>query len=267
MDCSLRTDGARIAYRVVGDGPLLFLVGAPAGLAGFADLAARMAQAHTVVTHDPRGIGASSLDDGTEVNARALADDLHALIQHVGASPVSVFGASGGGVTGLDLLARYPADASLLIAHEPPLFRLLSGDSAFADAEAAFARAENNVAGALQDFVTLTQITQETYEAAPPVEVKLPPIAPGELEKNRFFLTRMAPATVRYTPDLDALRGRAIVIAAGEASVGQPARRSAEALAAKLGQKLHEAPGNHPAPSTQAARFAAWLTETLASNA
>lgn len=47
-----------IAFGVQGEGPLLFLVGAPAGRAGFAALAQELAGRFTVVTHDPRGIGA-----------------------------------------------------------------------------------------------------------------------------------------------------------------------------------------------------------------
>ncbi|MFB7501570.1 tetratricopeptide repeat protein [Streptomyces sp. NPDC056161] len=44
-----------IAFSVQGEGPLLFLVGAPAGRAGFAALAHELAGRFRVVTHDPRG--------------------------------------------------------------------------------------------------------------------------------------------------------------------------------------------------------------------
>lgn len=46
---------AEIAWSMTGSGPLLFLVGAPAGRAGFRALAAALADRFTVVTHDPPG--------------------------------------------------------------------------------------------------------------------------------------------------------------------------------------------------------------------
>ncbi|WP_198533680.1 MerR family transcriptional regulator [Streptomyces odonnellii] len=53
-----------IAFGAQGEGPLLFLVGAPAGRVGFAALANELAGRFTVVTHAPRGIGASRRGPG-----------------------------------------------------------------------------------------------------------------------------------------------------------------------------------------------------------
>jgi hypothetical protein len=49
----LKRSDTTIAYSVQGEGPLLFLVGAPAGRGGFAALANELAGQFTVVTHDP----------------------------------------------------------------------------------------------------------------------------------------------------------------------------------------------------------------------
>ncbi|MFJ6852667.1 MerR family transcriptional regulator [Streptomyces sp. NPDC091271] len=66
-----------IAYSVQGQGPLLLLVGAPAGRAGFAALADELARQFTVGTHDPRGIGASRVTRGmAALTPEVLAGDL-----------------------------------------------------------------------------------------------------------------------------------------------------------------------------------------------
>src|SRR5439155_13283129 len=55
--------GGRLYYEIRGDGPLLLIMGAPMDAAAFAPLADALAADHTVVTHDPRGISRSTLDD------------------------------------------------------------------------------------------------------------------------------------------------------------------------------------------------------------
>lgn len=265
MNNSLNTAGANISYRVVGTGPALFLVGAPAGMAGFAALAAHLSSAFKVVTHDPRGIGESALKEGARVDAESLAGDLHKLIAAVGDGPALVFGSSGGAVTGLELLGRHAGDVALLIAHEPPVFLLLDDKSVMERAEALFDLAETDPSGAFENFLNLTEITHETFEgSARPAPIKLPPLADAELVKNKFFLTRMAPASVRYRPDLDTVRAGAVVVCAGEASIGQPAREAADALANALGRPLLDAPGNHTGPFTKPEPFAAWLSHVIA---
>jgi len=62
---------------------------------------------------DPRGLGRSTRrDDGVDNVPTVQANDVHALIQALGAGPVEMFASSGGAVTGLALVAA-PLDASL----------------------------------------------------------------------------------------------------------------------------------------------------------
>ena len=49
------------------------------------------------------------------------ADDVHALIEALGAGPVEMFASSGGAVTALALVAAHPDDVTTLVAHEPPM--------------------------------------------------------------------------------------------------------------------------------------------------
>src|SRR5215470_558531 len=133
----LETAGADIAYDVHGplpttDGrPPLFMIGQPMDASGFGTLASLFAD-RTVITYDPRGLGRSTRKDGRVDNTPTLqADDVHALIEALGAGPVEMFASSGGAVTALALVAAHPNDVTTLVAHEPPLLALLP------DAEAA----------------------------------------------------------------------------------------------------------------------------------
>ena len=106
---TLSTAGADIAYDVRGplptaDGrPPLFMIGQPMDASGFATLASYFPD-RTVVTYDPRGLARSSRKDGQVEHVPAVqAEDLHALIEALGAGPVEMFASSGGAVTALAL--------------------------------------------------------------------------------------------------------------------------------------------------------------------
>src|SRR2546429_3657638 len=122
----LETAEADIAYDVHGplptaDGrPPLFMIGQPMDASGFGTLASYFPD-RTVVTYDPRGLGRSTRKDGRVDNAPAVqADDVHAVIEALGAGPVEMFASSGGAVTALALMAGYPDDGTTPVAHEPP---------------------------------------------------------------------------------------------------------------------------------------------------
>src|SRR3954452_9370141 len=127
----LETAGADIAYDVhgplptAGGRPPLLMIGQPMDASGFRTLASHFAD-RTVVTYDPRGLGRSTRNDGRVDNAPTVqAEDVHAVIQALGAGPVEMFASSGGGVTALALVAAHPDDVVTLVAHEPPLIPVL----------------------------------------------------------------------------------------------------------------------------------------------
>src|SRR5215468_1534639 len=123
----LETAEADIAYDVHGplpttDGrPPLFMIGQPMDAAGFATLASHFPD-RTVITYDPRGLGRSTRKDGRVDNTPTVqAEDVHAVIEALGAGPVDMFASSGGAVTALALVASHPDDVATLVAHEPPI--------------------------------------------------------------------------------------------------------------------------------------------------
>ena len=98
----LETAEADIVYDVRGplptaDGrPPLFMIGQPMDASGFGTLASYFPD-RTVVTYDPRGLGRSIRKDGRVDNAPTVqADDVHAVIEALGAGPVEMFASSGG---------------------------------------------------------------------------------------------------------------------------------------------------------------------------
>ena len=110
----LETSEAEIAYDVRGplptaDGrPPLFMIGQPMDASGFATLASHFPD-RTVVTYDPRGLGRSVRKDGGVDNTPAVqADDIHTIIEALGAGPVEIFASSGGAVAALALVTAYP---------------------------------------------------------------------------------------------------------------------------------------------------------------
>src|SRR5919109_800717 len=122
----LKTAEADIAYDVHGplptaDGrPPLLMIGQPMDAGGFGTLASHFPD-RTVVTYDPRGLGRSSRRDGrVDHSPTVQAEDVHAVIEALGAGPVDMFASSGGAVTALALVAAYPDDVAWLGAHQPP---------------------------------------------------------------------------------------------------------------------------------------------------
>lgn len=105
---------------------------------GFETLASHFPD-RTVVTYDPRGLGRSTRTDGRVDNTPALqAEDVHAVIEALGAGPVEMFASSGGAVAALALVAGHPDDVTTLVAHEPPLIPVLPDADAAERARARF---------------------------------------------------------------------------------------------------------------------------------
>ncbi len=128
---SYEAPGATIAYDVRGplptaDGrPPLVMIAQPMDASGFETLASFFGD-RTVVTYDPRGLGRSVRSDGrTDNDPEQQAEDVHGLLGVLDSGPVDLFASSGGAVTALALVAAHPQDVRILVAHEPPLLRLL----------------------------------------------------------------------------------------------------------------------------------------------
>ena len=255
----LDTAAADIAYDVHGplptaDGrPPLFMIGQPMDASGFGTLASYFPD-RTVVTYDPRGLGRSTRKDARTDNAPTVqADDVHAVIEALGAGPVEMFASSGGAVTALALVAAYPDDVTTLVAHEPPLIPVLPDAEAAERARAAVRNtyeAKGSHAG-MAAFIAMTSWRGEftddyfTQPAPDPVQFGMPADDDGSrddpLLSDRFW------AVSSYRPDVDALAAAPtrVVIAVGEESLGTFTGRTSLATAELLGQQATVFPSHH----------------------
>src|SRR5437764_2668243 len=213
----LETAEAEIAYDIRGplptlDGrPPLFMIGQPMTAGGFDTLASHFPD-RTVVTYDPRGLGRSIRKDGRVDNTPTVqADDVHAVIEALGAGPVEMFASSGGAVTALALVAAYPDDVTTLVAREPPLIPVLPDAAAAARARAGVRNAyeaKGRSAG-MAAFIAMTSwrgaVTGEDLakpEAAP-VLSGMP--AEDDGSRDDPLLSDRSWAVTSYRPDVDAL--------------------------------------------------------------
>jgi len=256
---TLETAGAGIVYDVEGrlptaDGrPPLFMIGQPMDASGFHTLASYFPD-RTVITYDPRGLGRSIRNDGRVDNVPTVqADDVHAVIRALGVGPVEMFASSGGAVTALALVATYPNDVTVLVAHEPPLVQVLPDAEAAAHALARFrdVYAAKGWGAGMAAFIAMTSWRGEftdDYFARPepdPAQFGMPSEDDGS--RDDPLLSERSSAVSSYRPDLDALAATPtrIMIAVGEESAGTFTGRTSVAAAELLGQQATVFPSHH----------------------
>ena len=254
---TLSVPGATLAYDVrpndASTEPVLLLIGSPMGAAGFGTLGSHFTD-RTVVTYDPRGTERSQKSDPASPSTPTEhADDLHRLIQALGAGPVDIFASSGGAVNALALVQRHPEDVRTLVAHEPPLLQLLP------DRDAALAAARDvhetymrsGFGPGMAKFIALVQHkgpvpADWTSQPAPnPAMFGLPTDDDGS--RTDPLMGQNMTSSTQYVPDFDALRRAStrLVIAAGAESEGELANRGAYAAAERLGTTPVIFPSNH----------------------
>jgi pimeloyl-ACP methyl ester carboxylesterase len=269
---SVKVPGATLYVEVRGSGPVLLLItGGPTDAGMFSDLAGRLADRHTVVSYDHRGHSRSALESEPEdIPVSLHADDAVAILEAVGDEPAYVYGNSGGGTIGLELVARHPDLVRTLVAHEPPVFELLPDAArfraAFEDISETYRR--EGVFPAMGKFGALVEeggpkYSEEMQQAEPTPE--------GEEMMSRMagnfdlFIAHEIRQIGAYVPDVDALSNVStrIVSAAGETSGEQAARRAAVALAERLGIAVTYLPGGHGGWGSDPQGFAEKLRELI----
>ncbi|NEC53376.1 alpha/beta hydrolase [Actinospica acidiphila] len=256
---TLETAGADLVYDVRGplpprDGrPPLLMIGQPMDATGFATLAARFPE-RTVVTYDPRGLGRSVRKDGRgDHTPRTQADDVHAVIEALGAGPVEMFASSGGAVTALAVVENHPTDVATLVAHEPPLITLTPDGPAAVRARAGVREAyeERGWGAGMAAFVAMTSWAGEFTDAyfaqpaADPAAFGMPTEDDGS--RDDPLLSDRSWAVSDYRPDADAITAAPtrVVIAVGEESENLLTARTSAAAAELLGQKAVVFPSHH----------------------
>ena len=255
----LETAEADIAYDIHGplptaDGPPpLLMIGQPMTAAGFTTLASQFPD-RTVVTYDPRGLGRSTRRDGRVDNAPTVqADDVHAIIEELGAGPVEMFASSGGAVTALALVAAYPADLMTLVAHEPPLIAVVP-DAAAAERARAGVRDAYEAAGSgagMAAFIAMTswqgEFSDEYFNQPSPDPAAFGMPSGDDGSRDDPLLSDRSWAVSSYRPDIEALSAAPtrVVIAVGEESANTFTGRTSAATGELLGQQATVFPSHH----------------------
>jgi len=256
---TLDTGEADIVYDVQGplppaDGrPALFMIGQPMDASGFRTLASYFLD-RTVITYDPRGLGRSIRKDGRVDNVPTVqAGDVHAIIGTLGVGPVEMFASSGGAVTALALVAAYPNDVTVLVAHEPPLVPVLPDAGATARAVAQFrdAYATKGWGAGMAAFIAMTswhgEFTDEYLARSLPDPAQFGMPAGDDGSRDDPLLSDRSSAVTSYRPDFDALVAAPtrVVIAVGEESAGTFTARTSVATAELLRQEATVFPSHH----------------------
>ena len=277
---TLQTPAVDLVYDVAGplptaDGhPPLVMVGQPMDATGFCALGSYFPD-RTVVTYDPRSGGRSvRKDGGVEQTPQDQARDVHAVIEAIGGGPVDLFASSGGAVVALALVAAFPNDVAVLVAHEPPMNPVLPDAAAAHRAREHYLQsyqAKGFGAGmaAFQAMYAWEGEFTDAYFAQPdpdPARFGLPVQDDGT--RDNPLLSGRAVAITDYHPDVAALAAAqtGVVIAVGEETGDIYTARTARAAARVLGQEATEFPSHHlgfvDGPGRPEA-FAARLREVL----
>lgn len=254
---TLDVPGAVLAYDVRSNPssaePVLLLIAAPMGAAGFNTLAGYFTD-RTVVTCDPRGVERSQRTAetiGSEPDVHA--DDLHRLISALDAGPVDMFASSGGAVNALAMVARHPEDVRILVAHEPPVAEGLPDRdevlAAVRDMQETYQR--SGWGAAMAKFLAVASHkgpipADWTDRPAPdPAMFGMPTQDDGS--RNDPMFGRDMTATTNYQFDFDALQAAStrIVIAAGAESEGELPHRGSVAVAERLATTPVIFPSHH----------------------
>jgi pimeloyl-ACP methyl ester carboxylesterase len=269
---TLKVPGAILYHEIRGSGPvLLCITGGPTDAGMFTDLAGRLADRYTVVTYDQRGHSRSTLDDEPkDIPVAVHADDAAAILAAVGTEPAYVYGNSGGGTIGLELVVRHPGLVRTLVAHETFLMELLPDAERWRsefDVISELYRVEG-VMAAMGKFGAIVEEGGPRYSEE---MQQTPPTPAGQEMMARMagnfdlFIAHELQLNGSYVPDVDALRSAStrIVSAAGETSGEQAARRSALALAERLGTRATPLPGAHGGWGSDPQEFAERLHNVL----
>lgn len=197
-------------------------------------------------------------------------EDAAAILRAAGNEPANVYGNSGGGTIGLELITRHPELVRTLIVHEPPLFELLPDAPEWRDKLQHISEtyATESVFAAMGEFGAVVEeggpkYSEEMAQTEPTPEAQ--EMGARMMGNFDLFIAHELRSVAGYVPDVEALRAvpTRSVSAAGETSGEQPARRASLALAGLLRTDVTFLPGAHGGWGSDPPEFAERLDEAL----
>jgi pimeloyl-ACP methyl ester carboxylesterase len=120
------TEGDDLYYEVRGQGPPLLMIAGGGGDGGaYSAVADFLCDEFMVITFDRRGNARSTMNDPQNFEVTQQSRDAVAVLHAAGETSAFVFGNSSGAVIGLDMAKTQPNAVKALVAHEPPVPRVL----------------------------------------------------------------------------------------------------------------------------------------------
>jgi pimeloyl-ACP methyl ester carboxylesterase len=247
----IETPEVNLYYTLRGEGPMLLILQGGAGNAdGSEALANALADRFTVITYDRRGQLRSkpAQAEGCEIVTHAA--DAAQLIGGLSPEPVFVFGSSMGALIGVELAANYGERVRMLVAHEPPVYRLLQGEEqeealrSLSEVHDTFRR--EGLPAAMR--LTIARSGVDINDREPEVPLPADPQAAQRFPDLQYFFTWDVPAVTRYQPNRAALTAAGaprIVPAVGAGSGSTRPYRCTIALAELLNVPVVEFLGGH----------------------
>lgn len=257
-------EGATLYYEVRGEGQPLLLIPGGGGDAGFyTHVVDRLADTYQVITYDRRGNSRSKWDAPHHVEISQQAGDAAAILRTVKAKNAHVFGNSSGAIVAMELATQYPEMLDKVIAHEPPVVRVLPDSSKwktfFAGIHATGARLGSE-AGNIK-FTFSVGVPLSAFSDVPK----------DFNDRNAFnkeiLIQEEMPAFVQYQPNIQKLKRNRVdvIFAAGELSLHKQKffARTAEVLSHEWDQELALFPGHHLSYFDEAEEWAKALKQAL----
>jgi acetyltransferase/esterase len=261
-----------------GDGPPLLLITGGGGDAGYySALADILADEYTVLTYDRRGNSRSRLPRGpVTITISGQSTDAMAVLRENGFPRAHIFGNSGGATIALDLAAYHPEAVETVIAHEPPVPRVLPDPG---DILAFYEEFDRVLA--TEGWQRAFTLFQARIGQIPPGQhpawdyllrpAKVIPSGPQldlmrRVSGNWEYMTRYeVRAFIDYVPGLDKIVANhvRIALARGAQTPDVAEIQMTEAVAERLGAECAVFPGGHTAAYEIPTAFAARLRQLL----
>jgi acetyltransferase/esterase len=273
-----QADGADLYFERRGAGPpLLMIVGGGGDCGAFEALADILASSYTVLSYDRRGNSRSPLRDGrVKIKMADQSADAVAVLRACGLESARVFGNSGGATIALDLAAHYPQVVEAVVAHEPPVPRVLPDAdehlAIYADIDRvlaaegwreAFRVFQTRIGGLPADRPEMLAFLLDparSLQPGPRLEMM------KRASRNWEYMMRFEVRSfIDYVPDLDQIAAHKVRIALAAGAESDPfERRVSATVAERLGAEFVDFPGGHTAPVEIPGLFAVRLRALLA---
>lgn len=260
----VETESDELYYEVRGRGePLLMIHGGIVDASSFRAAAELLAADYTVITYDRRGYSRSTRRDPQNFEVGQQARDAVAILHATGHASALIVGNSGGAIVGLEMAKSQPHAVAALVAHEPPVMRVLpNADQLLAEyATISHAAWTEGPDRAMQLFSALNPMPRTESDAAALLPEDMARIR-GNIE---FFVRYEMPPFAIYKPDVATIawNGVPVALGVGELSREQSYGQTAPIVAEQLGCPLIIFPGHHTSFLGLSAAWAAVLREAF----